>query len=147
MHGNPYDGHTLAATIARSESNTQVAAKEVYVDRGYRGHDYAGQASIFKQDGKFKQLTRAIKKKLKRRSAIEPTIGHVKSDNRMDRNYLKGVAGDMMNAILAAAGYNMRKLIAAFLSALLEMGMVLQNLLREMAKCLRQAIFTCQNLL
>jgi len=47
-------------------------------------------------------------------------IGHVKSDNRMDRNYLKGVAGDMINAILAAAGYNMRKLIAAFLSALIE---------------------------
>jgi hypothetical protein len=75
-------------------------------------------------------------KKLKRRSAIEPTIGHVKSDNRMDRNYLKGVAGDMMNAILAATGYNMRKLIAAFLYALL-----------EMAKYLRQTIFTCPNLL
>ena len=147
LHGNPYDGHTLAATIARSESNTQVAAKEVYVDRGYRGHDYAGQASIFKQDGKFKQLTRAIKKKLKRRSAIEPTIGHVKSDNRMDRNYLKGVTGDMINAILAAAGYNMRKLLSAYLYALLEMGMVLQNLLRELAKYLRQTIFTCPNLL
>jgi IS5 family transposase len=147
LHGNPYDGHTLSATIARSESNTQVAAKEVYVDRGYRGHDYAGQASICKQDGKFRQLTRAIKKKLKRRSAIEPTIGHVKSDNRMDRNYLKGVDGDMINAILAAAGYNMRKLLSAYLYALLEMGLVLQKLLREMAKCLRQTIFTCPNLL
>ena len=65
----------------------------------------------------------------------------------MDRNYLKGVAGDMMNAILAAAGDNMRKLLAAFLSALLEMGLVLQNLLRELAKYLRQTIFTCPNLL
>jgi len=69
-----------------------------------RGHDYAGQASIFKQDGKFRPLTRAIEKKLKRRSAIEPTIGHVKSDNKMDRNYLKGVASDMMNAILGLPG-------------------------------------------
>jgi len=120
LHDNPYDGHTLSATIERSESNTQVKVEEVYVDRGYRGHDYVGLASIFKQDGKLKHLTQAIKKKLKRRSAIEPTIGHVKSDNRMDRNYLKGVAGDMINAILAAAGYNMRKLLAAFLSALLE---------------------------
>ena len=120
LHGNPYDGHTLSATIARSESNTQVRMTEVYVDRGYRGHDYVGDAMVFKQDGKLKNLTRAIKKKLKRRSAIEPTIGHVKSDNRMGRNYLKGVAGDMMNAILSACGYNMRKLIAAFLPALLE---------------------------
>jgi IS5 family transposase len=127
LQGNPYDGHTLSATIKRSESNTQVNAKEVYVDRGYRGHDYDGDASIFKQDGKLKQLTRAIKKKLKRRSAIEPTIGHVKSDNRMGRNYLKGVAGDMMNAILAAAGYNMRKLIAAFLYALMEIIRILRN--------------------
>jgi IS5 family transposase len=120
LHDNPYDGHTLSATIARSESNTQIQVEEVYVDRGYRGHDYVGLASIFKQDSKLKNLTRAIKKKLKRRSAIEPTIGHVKSDNRMDRNYLKGIGGDMMNAILSAAGYNMRKLIAAFLPALLE---------------------------
>ena len=127
LQGNPYDGHTLSATIKRSESNTQVNAKEVYVDRGYREHDYVGQASIFKQDGKLKQLTRAIRKKLKRRSAIEPTLGHVKSDNRMGRNYLKGVGGDMMNAILAAAGYNMRKLIAAFLYALMEIVRVLRN--------------------
>jgi transposase, IS5 family len=131
LHGNPYDGHTLSATIARSESNTQVKASEVYVDRGYRGHDYAGQANIFKQEWKLKQLTRAIKNKLKRRSAIEPTIGHVKSDNRMDRNYLKGAAGDMVNAILAACGYNMRKLIAAFLSALIEIPSFLEKRLYE----------------
>lgn len=134
LHGNPYDGHTLSATIARSESNTQVKTAEVYVDRGYRGHDYVGLASIFKQDGKLKQLTRAIKRKLKRRSAIEPTIGHVKSDNGMDRNYLKGTAGDMINAILAACGYNMRKLIAAFLSALLEIYEFLVNLAVYKAK-------------
>ena len=146
LHGNPYDGHTLSATIARSESNTQVRTKEVYVDRGYRGHDYVGDAMVFKQDGKLKNLTQAIKKKLKRRSAIEPTIGHVKSDNRMDRNYLKGVGGDMINAILAAAGYNMRKLIAAFLYAQMEMGLILQNWLHEMSKCLRRTIFTCPNL-
>ncbi|MCE5341930.1 MAG: IS5 family transposase [Planctomycetaceae bacterium] len=134
LHGNPYDGHTLSATVARSESNTQVKAAEVYVDRGYRGHDYAGLANVFKQDGKLKQLTQAIKKKLKRRSAIEPTIGHVKSDNRMDRNYLKGTAGDMINAILAAAGYNMRKLLTAFLSALLKIYEIFVRLAVHKAK-------------
>lgn len=139
LHGNPYDGHTLSATIERSISNTDVTAKEVYVDRGYRGHDYAGQAMIYKQDGRLKRLTRAIRNKLKRRSAIEPTIGHVKSDNRMSRNFLKGDEGDRLNAILAAAGYNMRKLIAAFLYALAEFIRFLLDRLRELGKCLCQA--------
>ena len=48
---------------------------------------------------------------LKRRAAIAPTIGHLKSDNRMDRNYLAGREGDKINALLAAAGYNLRKLL------------------------------------
>ena len=127
LHGNPYDGHTLSATIERSRSNTDIKAREVYVDRGYRGHDYAGQARIYKQAGGLKKLTRAISNKLKRRSAIEPTIGHVKSDNGMARNFLKTDEGDRLNAILAAAGYNMRKLIAAFLYALTKLGCFLQN--------------------
>lgn len=134
LHGNPFDGHTLSATIERSESNTNTEVKEAYVDLGYRGHDYAGEATIYKQDGKLKQLTRAIRNKIKRRSAIEPTIGHVKSDNRMGRNYLKGADGDQINAILAAAGYNMRKLIAAFLYALMELADFLENWLNETVK-------------
>jgi len=136
LHGNPFDGHTLSATIERSNTNTKIEAQEVYVDRGYQGHDYAGDARIYKQDGKLKKLTRAIRNKIKRRSAIEPTIGHVKSDNRMGRNYLKGADGDRINAILAAAGYNMRKLIAAFLYALMEFSNLLWNLLTKTIKCL-----------
>jgi IS5 family transposase len=136
VHGNPYDGHTLSETIERSQANTNVAVKEVYVDRGYRGHDYTGLAKIYKRDGRLKVLTRTLINKLKRRSAIEPTVGHLKSDNRMDRNYLKGEEGDRLNAILAAVGYNMRKLIAAFLYALIEFIRFLQNRLCEIAKCL-----------
>ncbi|OHB60206.1 MAG: hypothetical protein A2Y12_10275 [Planctomycetes bacterium GWF2_42_9] len=130
----PYDGHTLSATIERSQSNTNVQAAEVYVDRGYRGHDHTGKAKIYKQDGRLKALTRAIRNKLRRRSAIEPTIGHVKSDNGMARNFLKTAEGDRLNAILAAAGYNMRKLLAAFLHALWELAGFLQNQLREIGK-------------
>ena len=48
---------------------------------------------------------------LKRRAAIEPTIGHLKSDNRLNRNYLTGPEGDRINALLSAAGYNLRKLL------------------------------------
>ena len=136
LHGNPFDGRTLSATIERSNSNTKIEAREVYVDRGYQGHDYAGDARIYKQDGKLKQLTRTIRNRIKRRSAIEPTIGHVKSDNRMGMNYLKGADGDRINAILAAAGYNMRKLIAAFLYALMEFSSFLRNWLTETVKCL-----------
>jgi len=135
LHGNPYDGHTLSATIERSQSNTDVMVQEAYVDRGYRGHDYAGQARVYKQEGKLKALTRAIMNKLKRRSAIEPTIGHVKSDNGMARNYLKTKEGDRLNAILAAAGYNMRKLLSAFLYAITEFICFWQNWLRQICKC------------
>lgn len=134
LHGNPYDGHTLAETIERSRSNTDVEAKEAYVDRGYRGHNYTGDAKIYKQDGGLKRLTRAMSKKLRRRSAIEPTIGHVKSDNRMSRNYLKTDEGDRLNAILAACGYNMRKLIAAFLYALIKLIVFLRNWRRKMCE-------------
>ena len=135
LHDNPYDGHTLSSTIERSQSNTNVQAAEVYVDRGYRGHDYTGGAKIYKQDGRLKALTRAIRNKLKRRSAIEPTIGHVKSDNGMARNYLKTEEGDRLNAILAAAGYNMRKLLFAFLYALREFVRFLQNWQHEINEC------------
>ena len=127
LHGNPFDGHTLKETVSRSENVSGVKVKEIYVDRGYRGHDYVGDAQVYKKDGKLKRLTRAVKRKLKRRSAIEPTIGHLKTDNRMSRNFLKGFEGDRMNAILAAAGYNMRKLIAAFLYALRKLAYFLQN--------------------
>lgn len=127
LHGNPFDGHTLNETVARSENVSGVKVKEVYVDRGYRGHDYVGDAQVYKQGGRLKHLTRAVKRKLKRRSAIEPTIGHLKAGNRMSRNFLKGVEGDRINAILAAAGYNMRKLIAAFLYALINLGCFLEK--------------------
>ncbi len=126
LHGNPFDGHTLNRTIANSEANTGVDVAEAYVDNGYRGHDYVGDAEVYVQGKKLKHITRALKNKLKRRSAIEPTIGHVKEDNRMGRNYLKGPQGDKLNAVLAAAGYNMRKLISAFLYALLKLRWLMQ---------------------
>ena len=58
--------------------------------------------------------TRAVKRWLKRRSAIEPVIGHMKSDNGMARNLLKGIEGDKINALLSGCGFNMRKLLAVF---------------------------------
>ena len=109
--GNPYDGHTLDATLEQVESNTGVALSDVYVDKGYRGHDYRGEAQVHLAGSGGKRLTRAQRKRRKRRSAIEPKIGHAKHDNRMTRCYLKGIEGDATNAILAAAGANLRKLL------------------------------------
>jgi IS5 family transposase len=116
LHGNPYDGHTLTNSLTQMERLTDWKAKEAYVDLGYRGHDYQGETQIHTVNYRhMKKLTRAVKKWFKRRSAIEPIFGHVKYDNRMDRNYLKGQEGDQINALLSGCGFNMRKLLAVFL--------------------------------
>jgi IS5 family transposase len=121
LHGNPYDGHTLAIALQQVERITHRSVKEAFVDRGYRGHTYQGDAEVHitGQRGK-RQAGPALRKRKKRRSAIEPKIGHLKSDHRMDRNYLKGHDGDRINAMLAGIGANIRKLLAAFWPALLE---------------------------
>ena len=113
-HGNPYDGHTLAEQIAQVTKLTGRDPKHVMVDRGYRGHDYAGPAQVHISGRIPKRATRMLRRMLRRRSVIEPTIGHLKSDHRLERNFLKGKAGDQVNALLAAIGYNFRKLLRAF---------------------------------
>ncbi len=111
LHGNPYDGHTLSGAIQQVERLTGHTPGDVMVDQGYRGHGYEGLASIHVVRSIPKRATRALRRMLKRRAAIEPTIGHLKSDNRLDRNYLTGTEGDKINALLSAAGYNLRKLL------------------------------------
>lgn len=111
LHGNPYDGHTLIGAIRQVERLTGHSPHNVMVDQGYRGHGYEGSASVHVVRSIPKRATRALRRMLKRRAAIEPTIGHLKSDNRLDRNYLTGRAGDRINAVLCAAGYNLRKLL------------------------------------
>lgn len=109
--GNPYDGHTLNETLTQVESITGVAPKQVYVDKGYRGHDYAGAAEVHIAGMGSKRCKASLRKRRRRRSAIEPKIGHAKHENRMGRCYLKGLAGDAMNVVLAAAGANLAKLL------------------------------------
>jgi IS5 family transposase len=111
LHGNPYDGHTLRGAIQQVERLSGHTPDDVMVDQGYRGHGYEGSASVHVVRSIPKRATRAVRRMLKRRAAIEPTIGHMKSDNRMNRNFLTGQEGDRINALLAAAGYNLRKLL------------------------------------
>jgi IS5 family transposase len=111
-HGNPYDGHTLNGILEHVNQMTGAAVKEAFCDRGYRGHNHTGDTIVYIA-GK-KSRSRSLRKWLRRRCAIEPVIGHLKSDNRMYRNYLKGAVGDTINALLCGCGANIRKLIAAF---------------------------------
>ena len=83
------------------------------VDLGYRGVDGDNPTVVIIHRGKFKSLTNRQRRWLKRRQAIEPAIGHLKSDNRMDRCWLKGSLGDALHAVLCAAGYNLRWLMRA----------------------------------
>jgi len=115
FHGNPYDGHTLKEAVEQAERLGDFATKAVFVDKGYRGHNYDGPAEVHIARSGMKRVKRSLRRWLKRRSAIEPVIGHMKNDGRLGRNYLLGVEGDRMNAILCGAGHNIRKLLRAFL--------------------------------
>ena len=110
--GNPYDGHTLAATLDQATSVSGVTPERVYVDKGYRGHNYTGAGEVMIA-GRRRGLSATMRRELRRRSAIEATIGHMKTDGRLDRNFLLGQAGDAINALLAAAGHNLRLVLTA----------------------------------
>lgn len=109
LHGNPYDGHTLKEAIDQYVEDVGIKPKRIYVDKGYRGHDPSLKLSVFKAGQK--RLAPQIKKEMKRRSAIEPLIGHLKNDGHLGRNYLKGRLGDKINAILSGIGHNFRLLL------------------------------------
>jgi len=113
LPGAPYDGHTLATVIPQIETQIGARLARIVADRGYRGHnappDHRLKVYI---SGQKRGVTDAIRRDLRRRSAVEPVIGHAKSEHRMGRNFLKGTHGDAANAVLAAAGYNFRRLLA-----------------------------------
>ena len=112
LPGNPYDGHTLKTVIPDMEALIGNIIERLLGDKGYRGHnappDYKFRVFI---SGQKRRVTPKIKRELRRRSAIEPVIGHLKSEHRMGRNYLWHREGDAANAVLAAVGYNFRRLI------------------------------------
>ncbi len=116
LPGSPYDGHTLSGQLEQVERLTGIAVERAYVDRGYRGHKHTGKAEIYIAHSRGISSP-TIRRELRRRNAIEPIIGHTKSDGLLERNHLAGAAGDAINAILVAAGHNMR-LLVAWLTAL-----------------------------
>ena len=115
LPGNPYDGHTLKPALESSERITGVEIESAFVDKGYKGHGVESDplrnhTKVF-ISGQRRDITKSIKKHLKRRSAIEPLIGHMKQEGKLDLCRLKGVIGDQINALLTGIGHNLRLIL------------------------------------
>ncbi len=109
LPGNPYDGHTLAEALEQVEILTDQRPSLAVVDRGYRGHGVEKTQVLI--SGSRRGMTPVLKQLLRRRSAIEPEIGHMKSDGRLARCPLKGPRGDAIFAVLCGCGHNIRKIL------------------------------------
>lgn len=141
--GNPYDGHTISAHYEQITRLTGHTPKEALTDRGYRGKKSVGGMAISipasgSPGQSYYEKTKA-RKKFCKRAGIEPVIGHLKSDHRMMRNYLKGTLGDAVNTLMAAAAYNMRHWMnknasSLFVSWLFELIKRFENMLFETEK-------------
>lgn len=105
-----HDSKTIEATLQQYERLTGNKAKDVFLDRGYKGTKKINDTFLHypKPD---KKITKTKRKRHRRRAAIEPVIGHLKHDYRMARNYLKGITGDEINVYLSAAAMNFKRLI------------------------------------
>lgn len=119
---NEYDGHTIEASLAQVERLTQRKIKILAGDRGYRGKKEVNGTQILIPDVPKPSDSRYQKRKKHKlfckRAGIEPTIGHLKSDHRLGRNFYKGLAGDAVNILLAAAAYNFKRAMKALLHLL-----------------------------
>lgn len=111
FRGNPYDGKTLEPQLEQYNKLFGKYPKKVLVDEGYRGRKEIYGTQVLRVHMKsIPGMSRWQKKqRFRRRSAVEAVIGHLKSDHRMGRNFLKGFQGDEINSLLACAGFNFRK--------------------------------------
>jgi IS5 family transposase len=111
LEQRPFDGHTLAGTIAHVELMMgQKIRGEIYVDKGYRGHNYSGPAKVLLAKPRRKQEKKR-RRWYNQRNGIEAIISHMKNDGWLGRNFLKGSRGSRFNALLAACGQNLRKIL------------------------------------
>lgn len=113
---NPYDGHTLESALEQYRRLVGKSPKTLTADRGYKGKSKIGDTLIqipkpFNGKTVSGYRQRKLRQQFKRRAAIEPVIGHLKADHRLGRNFYKGIAGDSINVLLAAAAFNFKRLI------------------------------------
>jgi IS5 family transposase len=111
--GNPYDGHTLKSNLEHAQKMTHIPIQQAVCDQGYRGHDVK-ETNVLIVPRRKRKACRTIRQWWRRRNAIEPIIGHQKSDHRLNRNHLAGELGDQLNVIFSACGFNIKKLLRAF---------------------------------
>lgn len=110
---NCHDNHTLPEVLGHIETSRGKTVKNAVCDRGYRGKKQFGETSVIlpapplKRDNRYQRDKK--RKRCQRRAAIEPIIGHLKSDYRLGRNYLKGIKGDEINLLMAACAWNLNK--------------------------------------
>ena len=118
---NMHDSHTLPEILRHVEASRGKAVKQAVCDRGYRGKREVNGTNIVLPGKALKQDTRyqrdKKRKQCKKRAAIEPIIGHLKSDYRMARNYLKGAIGDRINLLMAACAWNLKQWLLAIFFA------------------------------
>jgi transposase, IS5 family len=135
---NEYDGHTLEKALQQTRRLTGNAPKTATVDRGYKGRSTIGETLIqipkpfnTKTTSRYKQ--QKLKKSSRRRAAIEPVISHLKADHRLSRNFYRGIFGDNINVMLAAAAFNFKRMInqwkAAFWAVFTRLLIIIQQLL------------------
>lgn len=117
IHSNPYDGHTLRPAIEQVEKITAVRPAEVFADQGFKGADHHPEGVAVHISGS-RKVSRTLKRLLRRRSAIEPVIGHMKAEHGLGQNHLLGRDGDRINAMLTGCAFNLRKLLRFFLGSL-----------------------------
>ena len=116
FEGNPHDSNTIEPLLDQMASNLNYKQKEIVYDRGGKGQKMIGETKIstpdykpLKRDSKYERKNK--RKKFRRRAAIEPVIGHLKTYFRMGQNYLSGKKSPQINAFLAATGWNLKKLM------------------------------------
>lgn len=135
---NEYDGHTLEKALGQTTRLTGSAPKTATVDRGYKGRSTIGETVVqipkpfnTKTTSWYKQ--QKLKKSFRRRAAIEPVISHLKSDHRLSRNFYKGIFGDNINIMLAAAAFNFKRMMniykKMFLALFIRLLLIIQHLL------------------
>lgn len=113
IHGNSYDGHTLKDAFLDAEKLSSTKIERAFLDKGYKGHKVTDKKVYI--SGQKRGITDRLKRLLKRRSAIEPHIGHLKQEGKMRRNFLKGAIGDTFNALLCGIGHNLRLIVRHFI--------------------------------
>jgi IS5 family transposase len=121
-----HDSKTLHKAVEQYERLTNKKAKNIYVDRGYPGQKKINEINIHvpKPD---KNITKTKRRRHSRRAAIEPVIGHLKRDYRMGRNFLKGIIGDEINVLMAAAAMNFKRVINLWRSEAIYCWVLIQN--------------------